>query len=58
MIEAMTKGGFTHRGVLLCPNDALTDEGDAVVLNYSKGLLERIEVLKEGGTYIPLVKSR
>ncbi len=51
MIEAMTEGGFKHRGVLLCPNDALTDGGDAVVLNYYKGLLERIEVLKEGGTY-------
>lgn len=51
MIEAMTNGGYKHRGVLLCPNDALTDEGDAVVLNHYKGLLERIEVLKEGGTY-------
>ncbi len=51
MIEAMTKGGFKHRGVLLCPNDALSDEGDAVVLNYYKGLLERVEVLTEGGTY-------
>ena len=51
MIEAMTKGGFKHRGVLLCPNDALSDEGDAVVLNYYRGLLERVEVLTEGGTY-------
>ncbi|MCW3133618.1 MAG: MBL fold metallo-hydrolase [Methanophagales archaeon] len=51
MIEAMTEGGFKHRGVLLCPKDALSNEGDAVVLNYYKGLLERIEVLKEGGTY-------
>jgi phosphoribosyl 1,2-cyclic phosphodiesterase len=52
MIEAMTKGGFKHRGVLLCPNDALTNEGDAVVLNHYKGLLKRIEVLEEGGVYI------
>ncbi len=51
MIEAMTEGGFKHRGVLLCPDDALSNEGDAVVLNYYKGLLERIEVLREGGTY-------
>lgn len=51
MIEAMTKGGFKHRGVLLCPNDALTGEGDAVVLNHYKSLLKRIEVLNEGGTY-------
>lgn len=51
MIEAMTEGGFKRRGVLLCPNDALSNEGDAVVLNRYKGLLERVEVLKEGGTY-------
>ncbi|MCK4475350.1 MAG: MBL fold metallo-hydrolase [Methanophagales archaeon] len=51
MIEAMTEGGFKHRGVLLCPNDALSDEGDAVVLNYYRGLLERVEVMKEGGIY-------
>ncbi len=51
MIEAMTEGGFKHRGVLLCPNDALSNEGDAVVLSYYKGLLERVEVMKEGGIY-------
>jgi phosphoribosyl 1,2-cyclic phosphodiesterase len=51
MIEAMTEGGFKHRGVLLCPYDALYDEGNAVVLNYYKGLLKRVEVLKEGGVY-------
>ena len=51
MIEAMTEGGFKKRGVLLCPNDALTNEGNAVVLNYYKGLLDRIEVFKEGGSY-------
>jgi phosphoribosyl 1,2-cyclic phosphodiesterase len=52
MIEAMTEGGFKPRGVLLCPNDALSDKGNAVVLNYYKGLLDRIEVLNEGGTYV------
>ncbi len=51
MIEAMTEGGFKPRGVLLCPNDALSGEGDAVVLNYYKGLLDKIEVLEEGGIY-------
>ena len=51
MIEAMTEGGFKPRGVLLCPNDALSDEGNAVVLNYYKGLLDKIEVLEEGGSY-------
>jgi phosphoribosyl 1,2-cyclic phosphodiesterase len=51
MIEAMTEGGFKRRGVLLCPNDALSNEGNAVVLSYYKGLLERVEVMKEGGIY-------
>ena len=51
MIEAMTEGGFKPRGVLLCPKDAITDGGDAVVLGYYRGLLERIEVMSEGGTY-------
>ena len=51
MIEAMTGGGFKHRGVLLCPQDALTNGGDAVVLDHYKSLLERIEVMKEGGIY-------
>lgn len=51
MIEAMTEGGFKPRGVLLCPNDALTNEGDAVVLNYYKGLVDRIEVFEEGASY-------
>jgi phosphoribosyl 1,2-cyclic phosphodiesterase len=32
MIEAMTEGGFRHRGTLLCPSDALDE--DPVVLGY------------------------
>ncbi|MHB8610811.1 MAG: MBL fold metallo-hydrolase [Candidatus Dormibacteraceae bacterium] len=32
MIEAMTEGGFRHRGRLFCPSDAL--DVDPVVLNY------------------------
>jgi len=51
MIEAMTEGGFKPKGMLLCPHDALSDEGDAVVLNYYKGLLNKIEVLEEAGIY-------
>ncbi|RZN37224.1 MAG: MBL fold metallo-hydrolase [Methanophagales archaeon ANME-1-THS] len=51
MIEAMTEGGFKPKGILLAPNDALTDAGDAVVLNYYKGLVDKIEVLEEGGSY-------
>ena len=51
MIEAMTEGGFKPRGVLLCPRDAITNGGDAVVLDYYKKLLQRIEVMSEGGIY-------
>src|SRR5207245_138766 len=32
MIEAMTDGGFSHRGTLFCPSDALDE--DPVVLKY------------------------
>lgn len=32
MVEAMTDGGFAHRGILFCPSDALDD--DPVVLKY------------------------
>jgi len=32
MVEAMTEGGFSHRGMLLCPTDALDE--DPVVLKY------------------------
>ena len=32
MVEAMTEGGFAHRGRLFCPSDALDD--DPVVLKY------------------------
>jgi len=49
MIEAMTEGGFRQRGVLFAPRDAL--EEDPVILHYLRPFLERIEVLKEGGSY-------
>jgi ribonuclease BN (tRNA processing enzyme) len=49
MIEAMTEGGFRQRGVLFAPRDALDE--DPVVLHYLRPSLERIEVLKEGGSY-------
>jgi phosphoribosyl 1,2-cyclic phosphodiesterase len=32
MVEAMTEGGFSHRGMLFCPSDALDE--DPVVLKY------------------------
>lgn len=49
MIEAMTNGGFKKRGCLFAPEDALTE--DPVVLNYLRGFVEKIEILKEGGAY-------
>ena len=40
MIEAMTDGGFQHRGRLFCPSDALDD--DPVVLKYLRRFPEEI----------------
>ena len=49
MIEAMTEGGFSRRGKVFVPKDAL-DEG-AVVLPYLKNFPESIEILAEGKSY-------
>ncbi len=49
MIEAMTQGGFKHRGWLLAPADALDTE--PVIFSYLKNYLEGIEVLTEGKSY-------
>lgn len=49
VIEAMTNGGWDKKGVLFAPKDAL--EADSVVLNYIKNYLEKIEILKEKGSY-------
>ncbi len=49
MIEAMTDGGLRRRGVLFAPRDALED--DPVVLGYLRPYLDRVEVIKEGGSY-------
>jgi phosphoribosyl 1,2-cyclic phosphodiesterase len=49
MIEAMAEGGFRKRGILFCPEDALS--GDPVVLNYVRAYLDEIHVLKAGQTY-------
>ena len=49
MIEAMTNGGFKKKGVVFAPQDAL--EGDPVILKYVREHVEKIEVLKEKGTY-------
>ena len=49
MAEAMTQGGFKHRGWLFTPADAL--ENEPVIFSYLKSYLEGIEVLKEGKSY-------
>jgi len=49
MIEAMTNGGFKKKGVVFAPKDAL--ENDPVILRYARDYVERIEILKERGTY-------
>jgi phosphoribosyl 1,2-cyclic phosphodiesterase len=49
MIEAMTNGGFKKKGVVFAPRDALDD--DPVVLNYTRGQVDHVEVLEEKGKY-------
>jgi phosphoribosyl 1,2-cyclic phosphodiesterase len=49
MIEAMTDGGFAHRGMLFCPSDALDD--DPVVLKYLRRFPREIVRLAPETTY-------
>jgi len=49
MIEAMTEGGYTPKGVLFAPQDAL--EEDPVVFRYVRSYVSQIQVLKENSTY-------
>jgi phosphoribosyl 1,2-cyclic phosphodiesterase len=49
MIEAMTDGGFRHRGRLYCPSDALTD--DPVVLKYIRNFPQEIVPLEPETEY-------
>jgi ribonuclease BN (tRNA processing enzyme) len=49
MVEAMTQGGFKHRGWLFTPADAL--ENEPVVSSHLRNYLEGIEILKEGKSY-------
>jgi len=49
MIEAMTEGGFSRRGRLFCPTDAL--EGDPVVLQYLRHFPEEIVPLQPETEY-------
>ena len=49
MIEAMTDGGFRHRGRLYCPSDAL--DGDPVVLKYIRNFPQEIVALEPQTEY-------
>jgi phosphoribosyl 1,2-cyclic phosphodiesterase len=49
MIEAMTDGGFKKKGVLFCPEDAVTE--DRVVLRYAADYIDRVDLLKEKKSY-------
>ncbi len=49
MIEAMTDGGFRHRGRLYCPSDAL--DGDPVVLKYIRNFPQEIVALEPEAEY-------
>jgi len=49
MVEAMTDGGFAHRGVLFCPSDALDE--DPVVLKYLRRFPREIVRLAPETTY-------
>src|SRR3981081_2342259 len=49
MIEAMTEGGFRHRGRLFCPADALDD--DPVVLRYLRDFPEEVVRLQAATEY-------
>ena len=49
MVEAMTNGGFNHRGWLYAPADALDNE--PVIFSYLKKFIEGVVVLEEGKSY-------
>jgi phosphoribosyl 1,2-cyclic phosphodiesterase len=50
LIEAMTDGGFKKKGVLFCPDDAVSE--NPVVLKYVTSYLDNIIHLKEKENYI------
>jgi ribonuclease BN (tRNA processing enzyme) len=49
MIEAMTTGGFSKRGVLFAPRSALRN--DPIVLKYVREYLDEVKILKQGSIY-------
>ncbi len=50
VIEAMTLGGKKKRGILFCPEDAVSQ--DPVVLEYTRGNLKTVNIVKEGDSYL------
>lgn len=49
MVEGMTDGGFAHRGIVMCPSDALDD--DPVLLKYLRRFPREIVRLAPQTTY-------
>ena len=49
MIEAMTTGGYSKKGVLFAPRSALED--DPIVLRYVRDYLHEVRLLEEGVTH-------
>jgi len=49
MIEAMTEGGFKKRGVVFCPEDAISDDG--VISAHAMSFPENLGILKANKEY-------
>lgn len=49
VVEAMTRGGFSRRGLLVGPRDAL--ENEPVVFRYAQAFVDRREYLSEGSVH-------
>lgn len=49
MIEAMTEGGSKRRGIVFCPQDAVSE--DTVILKHAFGFPEKIEIIEANKRY-------
>lgn len=50
VVEAMTRGTFSRRGVLFAPADAVCEQ-EPVVFSFLRDSVERLEILREGDGY-------
>ena len=50
MMEAMTLGGHTKKGVVLVPRDSVKGD-DPIIYKYVRSYVKKIEILKEKGKY-------